>query len=124
MRDDVHGLHTRCVVRSRKRYDGLEQPVKKGNYRVPACAYCHMQDGTTTHSSTGTIYSDMGMFEVDRGSPKHKAKRDAWIKKCQDCHSPRFAADKLKAMDDGIRLSFTKWRSGRSYRWLLPGWRC
>jgi hydroxylamine dehydrogenase len=50
------------------------------------------------------------MFEVDRGAPKHKAKRDAWIKKCQDCHSPRFAADKLKEMDDGVRLSFTKWR--------------
>ena len=31
-------------------------------------------------------------------------------KECQDCHSPRFAADKLEGMDDGVRVSFTKWR--------------
>ncbi|MDR4507350.1 MAG: hydroxylamine oxidoreductase [Candidatus Brocadiaceae bacterium] len=84
--------------------------IKKGNYRVPACAYCHMQNGDHNPQRFGTIYSDMGMFQVDRGAPKHKAKRDAWIKLCQDCHSPRFAKDKLEEMDAGINLSFTKWR--------------
>lgn len=102
----IHG----CLYEAESATMDWSKPSKKGNYRVPTCAYCHMQDGNHNPQQFGTIYSDMGMFEVDRGAPKHKAKRDAWIKKCQDCHSPRFAADKLKAMDDGIRLSFTKWR--------------
>ncbi|MBM4053433.1 MAG: hydroxylamine oxidoreductase [Planctomycetes bacterium] len=84
--------------------------LKKGNYRVPACAYCHMQNGDHNPQRYGTIYSDMGMFLVDRGAPRHKAKRDAWIKLCQDCHSPRFAADKFYELDKGVNLSFTKWR--------------
>ena len=51
----------------------------------------HMQDGNHYPQQFGTIYSDMGMFEVDRGAPKHriKAERDVWIKKCQDCHSAK-----------------------------------
>lgn len=86
------------------------KPVKKGNHRIPACAYCHMQDGDHNVQRFGTQYSDMGMFEMDRGAPKHAAKREAWVKKCMDCHSPNFARDQLRAMDYGIRLSFTKWR--------------
>ncbi|HHT9134710.1 MAG TPA: multiheme c-type cytochrome [Candidatus Avalokitesvara rifleensis] len=86
------------------------KPLKKGNHRVPGCAYCHMQEGDHNVQRFGTIYSDMGMFEIDRGAPKWAAKREAWIKKCMDCHSPNFARDQLRSMDYGVRLSFTKWR--------------
>jgi hypothetical protein len=81
------------------------------NYRVPTCAYCHMgEDGNHNVQNASTEYAHMGMFQLNRGAPKHKAKRDAWIKKCQGCHSPRWAAEQLYAMDEQINISFTKWR--------------
>ena len=88
-----------------------DKPMKPQNYRTPTCAYCHMgEDGNHNVQHMATEYAHMGMFLLDRGAPKHKAKRDAWIKKCQGCHSPRWAAEQLYAMDEQINLSFTKWR--------------
>ena len=52
------------------------------NYRTPTCAYCHIgEDGNHNVQHMATDYAHMGMFQLDRGAPKHKAKRDAWIKK-------------------------------------------
>ena len=81
------------------------------NYRTPTCAYCHIgEDGNHNVQHMATDYAHMGMFLLDRGAPQHKAKRDAWIKKCQGCHSPRFAAEQMYGMDEQINVSFTKWR--------------
>jgi hydroxylamine dehydrogenase len=88
----------------------FSKPLKPGNYRVPTCAYCHMQGGEHNTTAFSTTYSDMGMFLVDRGAPRWKAKRDAWVNVCKGCHSPRFAADILEAMDEAVNISFTKWR--------------
>jgi hydroxylamine dehydrogenase len=88
-----------------------DQKMNPKNYRAPTCAYCHMgEDGNHNTQNMQTVYNHMGMFQVNRGAPRYKAKRDAWIKKCQGCHSPRFAAEQLYAMDEQINISFTKWR--------------
>ena len=88
-----------------------EQKMNPKNYRTPTCAYCHMgEEGNHNTQAASTVYGHMGMFQVDRGAPRYQAKRDAWIKKCQGCHSPRFAAEQLSAMDEQIHVSFTKWR--------------
>src|SRR3989304_3184919 len=47
---------------------------------------------------------------VDRGAYRYKATRDVWVNTCKGCHSPRFARDHLNAMDEAVKLSFTKYR--------------
>ncbi|MBI2470596.1 MAG: hydroxylamine oxidoreductase, partial [Planctomycetes bacterium] len=41
---------------------------------------------------------------------RFKESRQNWINTCKGCHSPRFAADQLEAMDEAVKVSFTKWR--------------
>jgi hypothetical protein len=86
------------------------RPLKPENYKTPTCAYCHMQDGDHNPMEPSTVHSNMGTALVDRGAPKYKKKREGWVKICQDCHSPRFARDQLEAMDEAVKLSFTKYR--------------
>src|SRR3989338_5158837 len=86
------------------------KPLKPENYRAPTCAFCHMKDGEHNVMKDSTIYSHMGTSLVDRGAPQYKVKREGWIKTCQGCHSPRFAKDQLEAMDEAVKVSFTKYR--------------
>ncbi|MFQ5862185.1 MAG: multiheme c-type cytochrome [Candidatus Brocadiales bacterium] len=89
---------------------GWIEPLKPENYKAPTCAYCHMQGGEHNVMKTATIHSNMGTSLVDRGAPQFKAKRDGWVKLCQGCHSPRFARDQLEAVDEAVKVSFTKYR--------------
>ncbi|MGQ3685988.1 MAG: multiheme c-type cytochrome [Candidatus Loosdrechtia sp.] len=86
------------------------KPLKPENYKAPTCAYCHMKDGEHNVQKASTIYSHAGRSLVDRGAPRFKEARQNWINICKGCHSPRFAADQLEAMDEAVKVSFTKWR--------------
>ncbi|OHC02377.1 MAG: hypothetical protein A3G17_05755 [Planctomycetes bacterium RIFCSPLOWO2_12_FULL_50_35] len=91
-----------------------DMPMKPENYQAPTCAYCHMQEGEHEVMKASTIHSNMGIALVDRGAPQYKEKRDGWVKLCQGCHSPRFAGDQLEAMDEAVKVSFTKYREAVS----------
>ncbi|MHC4453797.1 MAG: multiheme c-type cytochrome [Planctomycetota bacterium] len=105
-----NSYHGKIYMMEGDTYD-WDKKLTPQNYRVPTCAYCHMgEDGNHNVQNMSTEYAHMGMYQLNRGAPKHKAKRDAWIKKCQGCHSPRWAAEQLYAMDEQINISFTKWR--------------
>src|SRR3989338_633667 len=91
-----------------------DMPMKPENYQAPTCAYCHMQEGEHEVMKASTIHSKMGIALVDRGAPQYKEKRDGWVKLCQGCHSPRFAGDQLEAMDEAVKVSFTKYREAVS----------
>ena len=69
-----------------------------------------MQDGEHNVTKSFTVYTYMGTSLVDRGAYRYKATRDAWVNTCKGCHSPRFARDHLNAMDEAVKLSFTKYR--------------
>ncbi|MCQ4573633.1 MAG: hydroxylamine oxidoreductase [Candidatus Brocadiales bacterium] len=86
------------------------KPMKPENYQSPSCAYCHMQGGDHNVMKASTIHSNMGTALVDRGAPQYTAKRDGWIKLCAGCHSPRFARDQMEAVDEAVKVSFTKYR--------------
>ncbi|MCF6157790.1 MAG: hydroxylamine oxidoreductase [wastewater metagenome] len=86
------------------------KPLKPENYKAPTCAFCHMRNGEHNTQKFSTIYSHMGTSLVDRGAPRYKESREDWIDTCKGCHSPRFAADQLNAMDEAVKVSFTKWR--------------
>lgn len=86
------------------------QPLTAKNYKVPTCAFCHMQGGEHNVTRASTVYTYMGTSMVDRGAPRYKEIREGWVSLCKGCHSPRFARDQLEAMDEGVKLSFTKYR--------------
>lgn len=86
------------------------KPLNAKNYVVPTCAYCHMPEGEHNVTRMSTVYTSMGTSLVDRGAYRYKEARDAWINTCKGCHSPRFARDHLEAMDEAVKLSFTKYR--------------
>ncbi|MCR4321606.1 MAG: hypothetical protein NUV74_14875, partial [Candidatus Brocadiaceae bacterium] len=81
-----------------------------GEFTNAPCVTCHMQDGEHNVTKTSTVYTFMGTSLVDHGAYRYKATRDAWINTCKGCHSPRFARDHLNAMDEAVKLSFTKYR--------------
>lgn len=88
------------------------KPLRNANYRTPTCAYCHMYDGN--HNATvNEVFGDMGITEVDRGLPEYKEQRDGWIRICNDCHSPRFAAAYLRDSDEAVRISHKKVREAK-----------
>ncbi len=86
------------------------KPLTAENYKVPTCAYCHMPQGEHNETKLSTVYTYMGSSLVDRGASRYKEVREAWVRTCQGCHSPRFARDHLEAMDEGTKLSFAKYR--------------
>ncbi len=86
------------------------RPMNAKNYVVPTCSYCHMPEGNHNIMRMSTVYTYMGTSLADRGAYRYKATRDAWINTCKGCHSPRFARDHLQAMDEAVKLSFTKYR--------------
>ena len=88
----------------------FSQPLANKNYKAPTCAYCHMQQGEHDVRRASTAYTFMGTSLVDRGAPRYKEIREWWVKTCQGCHSSRFASDQLEAMDEAVKLSFTKYR--------------
>ncbi|MDN3510269.1 MAG: multiheme c-type cytochrome [Candidatus Jettenia sp. CY-1] len=105
-RESYHGM----IYESEQHTWDWTKPLKPANYKTPTCAFCHMKDGEHNAQKASTIYSHMGTSLVDRGAPKFKEERQNWINTCKGCHSPRFAADQLNAMDEAVKLSFTKWR--------------
>jgi hydroxylamine dehydrogenase len=86
------------------------RPLTAKNYKVPTCAYCHMDGGDHNVMKNSTVYTYMGTSLVDRGAPRYQAQRERWVTLCKGCHSARFASDQLEAMDEGVKLSFTKYR--------------
>ena len=80
-----------------------------------------MQDG---NHNPQHLEQSIAIWVCSKLTVEHRSirQRDAWIKKCQDCHSPRFAADKLKEMDDGVRLSLTKWRKRQPLSLVASRW--
>lgn len=105
-KESYHGM----IYESEQHNWDWTKPLKPANYKVPTCAYCHMQGGEHNVQKASTINSHMGTYLVDRGASGYKETRENWINTCKGCHSPRFATDQLEAMDEAVKLSFTKWR--------------
>ena len=105
-RESYHGM----IYEAEQNTWDWSKPMKPENYKTPTCAFCHMKDGEHNAQKACTINSHMGTALVDRGAPQFKESRQNWINTCKGCHSPRFAADQLEAMDEAVKVSFAKWR--------------
>ncbi len=68
-----HGV----IVKLQQEPDGWPEPLQRGNYRAPGCAYCHLHAGD--HGDT---------MDAGRGRPVRE-----WV--CSGCHAPRYVADQF-----------------------------
>ncbi len=73
------------------------KPLRKGNYKAPTCAYCHMTEGR--HQVADKSLWKFGIKQVNPLSAGNQVKRKRWIKLCSDCHPEDWSAQKLAAMD-------------------------
>ncbi|MEO5345761.1 MAG: hypothetical protein H7834_05205 [Magnetococcus sp. YQC-9] len=72
--------------------------LRKGNYEIPTCAYCHMKDGN--HQVADKAVWKFGIREVNPKTAENEIKRKRWSETCADCHPPETAEGFFKALDD------------------------
>ncbi len=82
------------------------KPLRKGNYKVPTCAYCHMNEGK--HQVADKPIWKFGIKQVNPLSSGNKIKRKQWVKMCSDCHAADWSAQQLKAMDAERKRAWSK----------------
>lgn len=73
------------------------KPLRKGNYPVPTCAYCHMKDGK--HQVADKAIHKFGIREVNPKTSENEVKRKRWIAVCADCHEAEQARGWLEDLD-------------------------
>ena len=73
------------------------KPLKKGNYTVPTCAYCHMRNGQ--HVVADKSIWQFGLRQVNPNTAENKVKRDRWVEVCMDCHDEVFSRRQLTNLD-------------------------
>ena len=73
-----------------------EKPLKRGNYRVPGCSYCHLHDGD--HGDTMT--------------PIRGPEVRQWI--CVSCHSPRYVREQFANSQRQLEIADLKLEEGNA----------
>ncbi len=83
----------------------LKKAIKEGNYTAPTCQYCHFEfKGQFSHNLVRKVrwgFNPQTKIAENLDHPWFKKRLDAWVRTCQNCHSPRFARRYLKTADKG-----------------------
>ncbi|MEO5371368.1 MAG: hypothetical protein H7833_14950 [Magnetococcus sp. DMHC-1] len=94
------------------------KPLRKGNYAVPSCAYCHMKDGN--HQVADKAVWKFGIREVNPHTAENAIKRKRWLATCADCHPPEVGEGFFRELD---RERATAWQKLYGVERLLKGLR-
>ncbi len=73
------------------------KPLRKGNYKAPTCAYCHMSEGK--HQVADKSIWKFGIREVNPLTSGNKVRRDQWVALCSDCHEADWSRQRLQELD-------------------------
>jgi hypothetical protein len=73
------------------------KPLRKGNYKGPTCAYCHMGDGK--HQVADKSIWKFGIKEVNPLTSGNEVKREQWVALCSDCHEADWSRQQLAGLD-------------------------
>ena len=87
--------HGKIYLKEGNQWD-WSKPLKKGNYKSPTCAYCHMHG---KHQMSDKSIWKFGIKEVNPQTSANKVKRAKWIAICGDCHDVKWSRRILKEMD-------------------------
>jgi hydroxylamine dehydrogenase len=71
--------------------------LRKGNYQIPSCAYCHMKDGN--HQVADKAVWRFGIREVNPHTAENEIKRKRWLQTCADCHPPEHGQSFFQKLD-------------------------
>ncbi len=82
------------------------KPLRKGNYKAPSCAYCHMDEGR--HQVANKALWKFGLREINPNTSKNRLLRERWIKRCSDCHEKNQAAEWLRELDGERKQAWSK----------------
>ncbi len=97
--------HGKIYLAEGKDWD-WSKPLIKGNYKVPTCAYCHMDEGR--HQVAHKSIWKFGLREVNPHTSKNQVLRKRWIKLCADCHEEEKAAQWLTELDQERKQAWEK----------------
>ena len=73
------------------------KPLRKGNYTVPTCAYCHMKDGN--HQVADKPVWKFGIREINPRTAENTIRRKRWLETCGECHPPDTGQQFFRELD-------------------------
>lgn len=73
------------------------KPLRKGNYKGPTCAYCHMGDGK--HQVADKSMWKFGIKQINPLTSGNEVKREQWVALCSDCHEADWSRQQLAGLD-------------------------
>ena len=82
------------------------KPLRKGNYRAPTCAYCHMRNGL--HQVADKAIWKFGLKEVNPLTSENTVKRRRWLEVCTDCHGKTQSEAWLRELDAERKRAWQK----------------
>ncbi len=82
------------------------KPLRKGNYPVPTCAYCHMRNGL--HQVADKTIWKFGLEEVNPRTSGNEVRRRQWVAVCSDCHDAQWSAQQLRGLDQERKRAWVK----------------
>jgi hydroxylamine dehydrogenase len=80
------------------------RPLRKGSYRAPTCAYCHMEGGR--HQVAHKSLWKFGLVEVNPRTAGNQVLRERWVAVCGDCHEAGQARTWLAGLDAERRAAW------------------
>lgn len=83
------------------------QPLARGNYRAPGCAYCHV------HASEHDTGKGVSRWEPYAASNGEESTRQRTAAVCGDCHAPRYVAEQLATGTRMLGIARMKLREAR-----------
>jgi hydroxylamine dehydrogenase len=82
------------------------KPLRKGNYKGPTCAYCHMGDGK--HQVADKSIWKFGIKQVNPLTSGNEVKREHWVDLCSDCHEADWSRQQLAGLDAERKQAWKK----------------
>ncbi len=82
------------------------KPLRKGNYKGPTCAYCHMDNGK--HQVADKSIWKFGIKQVNPLSATNEVKREKWVALCSDCHEADWSRQQLAGLDAERKRAWKK----------------
>ncbi len=82
------------------------KPLRKGNYKAPTCAYCHMDRGK--HQVADKSIWKFGIKQVNPLTSGNEVRRQQWVDMCSDCHDAAWSRQQLAGLDRERKRAWRK----------------
>jgi hydroxylamine dehydrogenase len=98
-------VHGQIYLAEGEQWD-WSKPLRKGNYKAPTCAYCHMDEGR--HQVADKSMWKFGIKQINPLTSGNEVKRKQWITLCSDCHEEDWSRQQLAGLDAERKQAWSK----------------